>query len=253
MNFLNVFRKEIMEQWRTRRFLIVVAVFVIFGMTSPLLAKFMPEIFKSIPGIPAGLLESMPTPTVADAVGQYVKNMNQFGILMALLVTMGVVVQEKERGTAAFFLTRPVSRETFVLAKFAALMTVFTAGVLIAALGCWYYTYLLFEALPWGPFLAANGLMLAAFMVYMSLSLLGSTLAKSQGVAVGIAVVALIVVSVVGSLPVISNYSPARLFGWAAQLFLGQNVTAWPAFGISLGIVVLALVMACVVFRRQEI
>lgn len=253
MNFFKVFRKEIMEQWRTRRFLVVAAVFVIFGMTSPLFAKFMPEIFKSIPGVPPGLLDSMPAPSVTDAVGQYVKNMNQFGILMALLVTMGVVVQEKERGTAAFFLTRPVSRETFVLAKFSALMVVFVVGVLIAAVGCWYYTYVLFQALPWGPFLLANGLMLIAFMVYMSLSILGSTLAKSQGVAVGVAVIALVVVSLVGSLPSIGNYSPARLFSWAAQLLLGQNATAWPALAISLGVVVLALLAACLAFRRQEI
>ncbi len=253
MNFFAVFRKEMMEQWRTYRFLIVAAVLVIFGMTSPLLAKFMPELFKAIPGVPAGLLESMPAPTVADAIGQYIKNMNQFGILLALFVAMGMVVQEKEHGTAAFFLTRPVSRETFVLAKFASLAVIFIASVSIAAIGCWYYTYVLFEPLPWGPFLAMNGLMLVAFLVYMALSLLGSTLARSQGMAVGLAVVALIVISVLGALPSIGEYSPARLFSWGAGMLLGGTGTAWPALGISLGIIVAALIVACLVFRRQEI
>ena len=108
MNFITVFRKEMQEQWRTYRFLIVAAVFAAFGLASPLLAKFTPEMLKVIPGLPPGLLEAIPAPTVTDAISQYVKNMSQFGILLALLVTMGVVVQEKERGTAAFFLTRPV-------------------------------------------------------------------------------------------------------------------------------------------------
>ena len=39
MNFLSVLRKEILEQWRTYRFLIVAAVMVLFGLISPLLAK----------------------------------------------------------------------------------------------------------------------------------------------------------------------------------------------------------------------
>ena len=253
MNFIAVFRKEIMEQWRTYRFLIVAAVLVLFGLTSPLVAKFTPQMLKAIPGVPATLLDAIPAPTVADAIGQYIKNMNQFGILLALLVTMGVVVQEKERGTAAFFLTRPVSRETFVLAKFAAVVVTLLAGVIIAALGSWYYTYVLFEPLPWGPYLAANGLMMLAFMVYVSLSIFGSTIAKSQGVAVGLAVFFLVIVSVIGSLPSIGNYTPARLFGWAAQLMLGAGGSAWPALGISLGLIVVALLAACLIFRRQEI
>ena len=253
MNFINVFRKEMLEQWRTYRFLIVMAILIIFGMTSPLMAKFLPELLKAIPGATEAILAIIPTPTVSDAVGQYVKNMNQFGILLALLTTMGMVVQEKERGTAAFFLTRPVSRETFLLAKFASQAVTLVIGVSIAAIGCWYYTYILFEPLPWGPFLASNGLMLVAFLVYVALSLLGSAIARSQGIAVGLAFVALIVMSALGALPSIGNYFPARLFSWGATMLLGGHDTAWPAFGVSLGIIVAALLVACLVFRRQEI
>jgi hypothetical protein len=34
---------------------------------------------------------------------------------------------------------------------------------------------------------------------------------------------------------------------------LGGSGTAWPALGISLGIIVLALLAACIIFRRQEV
>lgn len=253
MNFMTVFRKEMQEQWRTYRFLIVVAVFAVFGLASPLLAKFTPEMLKAIPGVPAELLAAIPAPTVTDAIIQYVKNMSQFGILLALLVTMGVVVQEKERGTAAFFLTRPVSRETFVLAKFASLAVTFIASLALAAAGCWYYTYVLFERLAWGPFLALNGLMLVVFLVYMALSLLGSVLARSQGIAVGLAVLVLIIIGLGGSIPVIGEYFPGRLFSWGASLLMGGNAAAWPAFWISLGIIAAALLAACLIFRHQEV
>jgi ABC-2 type transport system permease protein len=253
MNFLPVFRKEMQEQWRTYRFLIVAAVFAAFGLASPLFAKFTPEMLKAIPGVPPELLAAIPAPTVADAIAQYLKNMSQFGILLALLMTMGVVVQEKERGTAAFFLTRPVSRETFLLAKFAALTVTFIVSLALAAIGCWYYTLVLFAPLAWVPFLALNGLMLVVFLVYMALALLASTLARTNGVAVGLAFVALILLVGLGALPGIGEYFPGRLFSWGATMMLGGNATAWPAFAISLGMIALALLVACLVFRRQEI
>jgi ABC-2 type transport system permease protein len=253
MNFMTVFRKEMQEQWRTYRFLIVAAVFAAFGLASPLFAKFTPEMLKAIPGVPAELLAAIPAPTVTDAIAQYVKNMSQFGIILALLMAMGLVVQEKERGTAAFFLTRPVSRETFLLVKFAALAVIFIVSLALAAIGCWYYTLVLFEPLAWGPFLALNGLMLVVFLVYIALALLASTVARSNGAAVGLAFVFLILLLGIGALPSIGEYFPGRLFSWGASLLMGGNAAAWPAFGISLGIIAAALLTACLIFRRQEV
>lgn len=252
MNFFLVLRKELLEQWRTYRFLIVAAVMVLFGLISPLLAKVTPELLKSIPDMPPGLAEAIPVPSLADAVGQYVKNMSQFGILLALLMSMGSVVQEKERGTAAMMLTRQVSRETFVLTKFAALALTFTISLALAALACWYYTYLLFGALEWGPWLALNALMLVVFLVYMAASLLCSTIARSQGAAAGLAFAALILIGGLGALPRIGDYLPGKLFGWGMGLALGAGEPAWEAIGVALLLIVIALGSAILIFRRQE-
>ncbi len=103
-------RKEFREQWRTWKMIVFLAVFLITGIISPLLAKYTPELLRSIPNLPEGLAGIIPNPTVADSVAQYLKNISQFGILLVILLTMGVVAQEKERGTAAMLLTKPVSR-----------------------------------------------------------------------------------------------------------------------------------------------
>lgn len=254
MNFFTVLQKELTEQWRTKRLLIVGAVLVVFGLTSPLLAKLTPDLLKAVPGLPPEMANLIPKPGIADAVGQYVKNMSQFGILLALLMTMGSVAQEKERGTAAVMLTHPVSRLTFILAKFAAISITFAASLIIAALGCWYYTLLLFGSLSWGPFLAMNGLMLIVFLVYIAVTLLCSALARTQGAAAGFSFAALVVVAGIGSLPSIGEYFPGRLFGWGQALALGGKVdTAWPAFWVSLGLIAAALFTAWLVFRKQEL
>ena len=253
MNFIIVLRKELIEQWRTKRMLVVAAVLVIFGLASPLLAKLTPDLLKLIPNAPAALVGLFPTPTVADAVTQYLKNMSQFGVLLALLMSMGSVAQEKERGTAAMLLAHPVSRFTFLLAKFVALACTFAISLTVAALGCWYYTRLLFEVLPWGPFLALNGLMLLVFLVYVAVTLLCSTLVPTQGAAAGLAFAALVIVAGVGSLPHIDEYFPGRLFTWGGTIVLGGGDPEWTAFWVSLGIIGAALLIAWLVFRRQEL
>ena len=253
MNFFIVLRKELMEQWRTKRFLIVAVVMIVFGLASPLLAKLTPDLLRSIPDMPAGLADMIPDPSLSDAVAQYVKNMSQFGILLALLMSLGSVAQEKERGTAAMMLTHPISRLNFLLAKFMGLIVVFAASLALAALGCWYYTMLLFDALPWEPYLALNGLMLVVFLVYIAATLLCSTLVRTQGAAAGLAFAVLVLIGGVGSLPRISEFMPGNLFNWGTSLTLGGNETAWPAFWIGLGLIAAFLFAAWMLFRRQEL
>jgi ABC-2 type transport system permease protein len=254
MNFFIALRKELTEQWRTKRLLIVGAVLVVFGLASPLLAKLTPDLLKAVPGLPPEMANLIPTPTMTDAVAQYVKNMSQFGILLALLMTMGSVAQEKERGTAAMMLTHPISRLTFLLAKFTAIGITFAISLIVAALGCWYYTLLLFDALSWGPFLALNGLMLIVFLVYIAVTLLCSTLVRTQGAAAGLSFAALVLVAGIGSLPRINEYFPGRLFGWGQALILGGEVdAAWSAFWISIGLIAAALFAAWLIFRKQEL
>jgi ABC-2 type transport system permease protein len=253
MNFLIVLRKELLEQWRTYKLLIVAAVLVVFGLISPLLAKLTPELLKAVPNMPPALALAIPAPTLADAVSQYVKNMSQFGILLALLMSMGSVAQEKERGTAAMMLTRQVSRETFLLAKFTALAITFAASLVLAALGCWYYTLLLFQALDWGPFLALNGLMLVVFLDYIAMTLLCSTLARSQAAAAGLAFCGLVLLGGLGALPRIGDYLPGKLFSWGTALLIGKADPAWPALWISLGLILVMLLAAGIIFRHQEL
>jgi ABC-2 type transport system permease protein len=253
MNFFVALRKELMEQRRTHRLLIVMAVMVVFGLVSPLLAKLTPDLLKAVPGLPPGMADLIPDPSLTDAVAQYVKNMSQFGILLALLMSMGSVAQEKERGTAAMVLAHPVSRLAFIGSKFAALGITFALSLAIAALGCWYYTLLLFGPLAWGPFLALNGLMLVAFLVYVALSILCSALARTQGAAAGLSFAILVLVAGVGSLPRIGEYFPGELFNWGAALALGDAEPAWASLWISVGVIAAALTGAWLVFRRQEL
>jgi ABC-2 type transport system permease protein len=251
MTFWVALRKELWEQWRSYRLLIAAVVLSAFGLSSPLLAKVTPELIRLLPNGDqmAGLI---PPATALDAVDQYLKNISQFAIILAILLSMGGVAQEKERGTAAMMLVKPLPRWAFLAAKFAALAVTFAASLSFAALGAYYYTSLLFEPLAIGRWAALNGLLLVLVLVYVALTLLCSVIARSQAAAGGLALGLLIVLSLPGAIPQVGRYLPGALVGSGASLMRGGEVE-WPALAVSLALIGAALVAAWRIFETQEL
>jgi ABC-2 type transport system permease protein len=251
--FRTLLNKEFREQWRTWKGIVFLAVFLITGIISPLFAKYTPELLKSIPNLPAGLAGIIPTPTMADSVAQYLKNTAQFGILLVILLTMYVLAQEKERGTAAMMLTKPVSRSAVIMAKWLAGMTVLMAGLVVDGLACLAYTAILFEPLPFGAFWIMNLLLFLYLGVYLTVALMASALARTQTIAAAGAFGGLIVLIILDSIPRLSDYMPGKLVNWGSSFVLKGDVSAWPALAVTAGMIAVALLVACLRFEREEI
>jgi len=245
-------RKEMIEQWRTYRLLVVCVVLIAMAMTSPLIAKLTPELLKLLPG-GADFASLVPAPTLMDAVGQYVKNISQFAFLLALLTSMGLVAQEKEKGTAVLMLVKPLGRGTFLFSKFAAQAVTFLVALLLAGLAGYYYTMFLFSAPDLTSWLVMNLLLWLWIMVYVAVTLLGSTLLKSQAAAAASGFGFLLVVAFLGSLPGIGLYLPGQLTASALAIFRGASADLWPAVLVSLGLIVACLLAAWASFSRQEL
>jgi len=246
-------RKELIEQWRSYRLVVVGAVLLVFGFASPLLAKYGPEVIRL--ALPEGeeILKLIPSPTAADAVSQYLKNISQFGILLAVLMTMGSVAQEKDKGTAALILVKPMPRGVFLAAKMVALGLTFAIGIFLAGAACYYYTMLIFEALSLPAWLALNGLLLLFILVYVALTLLCSTLSQSQVVSGALAFGFLVILNVLGAVPRLGEAMPGRLTSWAGGLIAGDGGSAWPALAVSVGLIVVAMLIAWLILERQEL
>lgn len=252
MIFLAMLRKELLEQWRSRRLVAVAAVLLFFGFLSPLSAKLLPDLMKNLGGT-GGIVIQIPPPTVQDGLLQYVKNTSQFGVLLAVLLAMGTLAREKERGTAAMVLSKPASRASFLLAKFVALTLVFGLCLTLAGLACYYYTIVLFKGIGEAHFVEMN-LLLALFIeFYLAVTLLGSTIARSQVAAGGLGLGAVFVVAALGALPRLGNYMPTALLNWARGLMAGSGEPVWGAVAVSLGAIIVCLGAALAVFKRQEL
>ncbi len=245
-------RKELLEQWRTLRLPVIACIFLLVGLGSPLLARFTPELIKAVAGDQFPI--DLPTPTAADAVAQLAKNLGQFGGLIAVLLAMGAVAVEKERGTAAMLITKPVSRAAFLLAKLVAIGLTLAVSVAIATAGAWFYTLVLFERLPIEGVAAGAVLQWLTLMAWASITFVGSTLTRSSLAAAGLGIVAFIVVGIVSVLPTIGRLMPTGLDGPSRALALG--IPGPDAVGPTVATVVLigaAGVLSWLAFRHQEL
>ena len=245
-------RKELLEQWRTLRLPLVAVVFLLIGLGSPLLARFTPELLNAVAGDQLPI--QLPPPTTADSVDQLTKNLNQFGALIAILLAMGSVATEKERGTAALILAKPVGRGAFLVAKLVAIGVTLAAGTAVAVAGAWFYTLVLFEPLPIGGILVAGALDWLLLLSWAAITFVGSTLTRSSLAAAGLGFVALIVIGALSAIPAVAPWLPTGLGGPARAFALGTSgpSVVTPLVG-TLGLIATAGVLAWLSFRRQEL
>jgi ABC-2 type transport system permease protein len=246
-------RKELLEQWRTRRVLVVAVVFVALGIGSPFLARYTPQLVEALGGTPFEI--EFPDPTITDAVTQFLRNLGQAGILTAVLLAMGSVATEKERGTAALLLSKPASRAAYLAAKLVAIAITLVVGLLLAAIAGYAYTTMLFHAPPVAGWLGMTALLFLALYAYAVLTFLGSVLTRSVVAAAAVGVGGIIVLAIAAAIPSLARYLPAGLSGEpAAALALGTD--AGPLFGpvvANVGLVAALMVLSWLAFRHQEL
>jgi ABC-type transport system involved in multi-copper enzyme maturation permease subunit len=129
---------------------------------------------------------------------------------------------------------------------------------LAVILGCglgYLYTVVLYpNAFPLGGYVAMAAIMWWTLVIFVAITLLGSTVSRSAIAAAGLGMVALLVLGLLASIPVIGPWSPLALLTPASDLALGNDAGNFAGpllFNIAL---VPALFGATwLAFRRQEL
>ena len=252
--FAAALRKELIQQWRTKRVLVVAAVFGIFGMISPLLAYFTPQMLRAVPGAEQ-FADLVPIPTTTDALTQYIKNISQFGFILAILLGMGAVAGEKERGTASLILSKPMTRWAFVTSKFIAQVIVYVLGFTLAMIGAYFYALVLFGEVGFGVLARITLLLFAWLLPFVAVTLAGSVIAGTTTAAAGIALAGAVILLISSSIPQIGMLMPGALVGWAGQIGSGGSAAApnGGALAATVVLTIVGLISAVAVFERQEL
>lgn len=254
MIFWAALHKELLQQWRTRRILVSAAVLGSFGMLSPLLAYFTPQLLRAIPGAEQ-FSALVPPPTVADAMTQYIKNLSQFGFILAILLGMSAVAGEKESGTASLILSKPMRRGAFLVSKFTAQMVNFLVGLALGFAGAVFYTTILFGEGHLEEYAAITLLLYVWLLPYVAITLVGSVLASSTSAAGGFALIGAVGLLVSTNIPGLRELMPGALVGWAAKIGSAGPVPGFNggALAAAVAITLIGLITALAVFEKQEV
>lgn len=171
--YLAFTKKELKENTKNFRLLVMVFIFLIFGLSSPLLARFTPEILSAFA---SGMDISVTPPAAMDSWEQYYKNISGIGFSALIILFGSMLSSEYSKGTLIIMLTKGLSRPSVILAKFTASAAVMTLCYWASFAVTYGYTAFLFHEPPLPHTLfAALALWIIGFL-YLSILLLGCVL-----------------------------------------------------------------------------
>lgn len=186
--FANIFAKELRDWFGTRRWWLQALIWLL--LLNGLLAIALRVIPQAGP-IDARSGEGL----FRTALAEFLRNAALFGSIGMIVLCQDEIIQEKQSGTIAWILSKPVSRTSFILSKLIAntlggLFFIVLLPGSVAYLELWLASGI---AAPVGPYLLALLVLLLTLFFYISLSLLlgvmfeqrGPVLAGTLGVLIG--------------------------------------------------------------------
>lgn len=137
-SLLALMRKEYMEATRTGKIMIIILLFVLFGIMSPAVAKLTPWMMKMLSDSmsESGLIVTNIQVTALTSWTQFFKNI-PIALIAFVLIFSDIFTKEYKSGTLLLVLTKGLSRYKVVLAKTVLLLSIRTVGYGI----CFTITY----------------------------------------------------------------------------------------------------------------
>ncbi len=242
--FGNMLRKELGQWWGTRTWWVQTLIWVL--------------ILNGISTIVA-LTESMAPNVLLQEVVQTFLPMSVGIIGMGTVITVqGAIVGEKQLGTAAWAMSKPVSRAAFILAKTLAYAIGFFVTAILIPSTIFFFTVkaLIPVPLPLLPFLYGVGIVVLGQLFYLTLTLMLGTFYNSRGPIAGIGIGFIMTgLLLKGFIPMqVLIVTPWPLPDIAAGLALGSSLPPiWPVPILATAIgIALMTVMALWRFGREE-
>ena len=254
-SLLAFLKKEFTEQLRSGRIMILILLFVLFGIMNPAVAKLTPWIMEQMADSLAdiGMNVTEVTVTAMDSWVQFFKNI-PMALIAFVLLESSIFTKEYQSGTLLLSLTKGVARYKVVIVKTVSLILLWSVCYWL----CFGITYgynayfwdngiaknLLFSVLCWWVF----GLWTIALLVFFSTVSMANTgvLLGTGGVAFGS--------YLVGMLPKVSKYLPTHLTDGNSLIYAAAETDAYTVALIISAVTALAcFVGSLTVFNKKQL
>ncbi|ANU20393.1 ABC transporter permease [Planococcus plakortidis] len=216
--FSTLLLKEWRENLRNYKIFWIPVVFILLGVTEPLSNYYLPQILDAAGGLPDGAVIELPDPEpeqlLVAAMGQF----QLIGMLVLVLAYMGSIAGERRNGTATLLYVRPLSFTSYFLSKWLMASLVAMISVWAGFLAAYYYTAVLFSAVPFGEFLAFAATYSLWMLLVVTFILFASAAMPNAGLAAALTLAAMLILQLVDSLFGSRwEWSPLKLPNYAAS------------------------------------
>lgn len=249
---MTLWRLEWLRLVRTRRLAALVGVYLFFGLTGPLAARYVSAILGRV--ATPGVRVEFPPPVPADGITQFVSNDSQIGLLVVVLVAASALAFDARREMAIFLRTRVGSVRAILAPAYTVNTGAAAVAYLIGSLAAWYETAVLLGPLPAGRMLA--GMACGALFLAFAISVVSAAAALARGVlgAAGLSLVVLLVLALLGNIGSLGRWLPTSLAHAMDALVRGADpVDYLPTAGIAVVSGALLLWLAGVMGSRREL
>src|SRR5690625_4453375 len=153
MQWMTLFNKEMVENWRNKKWIWVPIVMIILCTMDPLTYYYLPEIMEMAGNVPEGLLFELPDMLPTEVILLSLEQLSMFGVLVIILITMNTIAGEKKSGITEIILVKPIKPINYVTTKWSVYSIISVLSLIIGLLTNFYYTNILYGELSFSVFL----------------------------------------------------------------------------------------------------
>jgi ABC-2 type transport system permease protein len=232
LGFGNVLRKDVAEWLHGRRFWVLLIVSVLIYTLTAANAWINDWLRASFPAGPGEVPpDPLPMTPMANLMAPVA---TQFFVLAAIFASISLIISERESGTLAWTISKPVSRTSVLLSKWvSATGLVWLAAVVVPLVATVAVVLALYGQPDLGIVAVVGVGLVAVVALYVAITLTAATFIASQAGVAAIGLVVFVVPGIIAGLaPALAPYLPTAIDTWvyaAAMGMTGSIVTpiAW--------------------------
>jgi ABC-2 type transport system permease protein len=251
---MSLWRLEWLRLVRTKRWIALLGVYLLFGFVGPLTARYLAEIVTLAGGELEGATIEFPPPVPADGMAQYVSNAMQIGTLVAVVVAAGALAFDAIPEMGVFLRTRIEKVRDILAPRFVVTTGAVIVAFLLGAVAAWYETWALIGS-P-GTTEVLVGMVYGALFLVFVVALVAAVASQANSVlgTVMVSIVILLVMPILGSIGSLGDWLPTHLASALAALPAGGAATDYVgAAAISLVASGLLLWLSVSLARQREL
>lgn len=249
--YITFMKKEVVEYYRTYKLLIMLLVFLVIGMTSPILAKVTPELLKSM--LPE--MTILPDSTAFDSWAQFFKNINQMGLIVLVILFSGLMSNEFSRGTLINILTKGLPRRTVILSKFTVASVIWTISYIVSCIMSYLYTLYFWNMDTIENLVFSLFCMWLFGILLLAVLMLGGIVNKNSYGCLLFEIIFIAILFLLNIIPKVQKYNPLSLANKNTQLLnsatVPNDLTA--SIIVTIVFILLSIALAIEIFNKKQI